>query len=308
MTVGGGFAGAATTAQLLFSDQGQRFLYSLGLALFTFVAVSGLIFVHDPRRTRLLSAALALQIPWLSSPVVVYQFAAGFGIRVARFSDSFKWGLTLGYKWQLYLLGQFPWGAGVDVLAVLMLVLLWQSAKTPSTAVESSIIKTWLRLTLVTMTVGGGLAGVTLVVQHFSSDGGHWPGYLLSFALYTYAITSGLIFVHDPRRTRALLVALALQIPWLSSPLIAYEFAAGFRCTVAVIGGSFKWGVTWLGANYELGLLEDNPWGVGVNLFAVVMFVLLWWSVKTPKPTLQPAAVPEDPETQPHSFAATDDC
>jgi len=104
------------------------------------------------------------------------------------------------------------------------------------------------------------------------------------------------------------LVALALQIPWLSSPLIAYEFAAGFRCTVAVIGGSFKWGVTWLGANYELGLLEDNPWGVGVNLFAVVMFVLLWWSVKTPKPTLQPAAVPEDPETQPHSFAATDDC
>jgi len=101
-------------------------------------------------------------------------------------------------------------------------------------------MKTWLRLTLITMTVGGGFAGVILTIQSLLDSGSRGPVHLVLLAgflaLYAFVTACGLLFVHDPSRLRPLLVALAIQIPWVSTPLVVYKFAAGSH-VVLTVGG-----------------------------------------------------------------------
>src|SRR5689334_8995854 len=99
-------------------------------------------------------------------------------------------------------------------------------------------MKTWLRLALITMTVGGGFTGIvlTLGLLFHSEDPGllHLVLIIVFLALYIFVVASGLLFVCDPQRTRPLLAALAVQVPWISTPLIVYKFAAGLHTVVAV--------------------------------------------------------------------------
>lgn len=93
------------------------------------------------------------------------------------------------------------------------------------------LMQPWLRLTLITMTVGGGFAGFVGTLQSLFNS----PGVstfklvliLIFMGLYVFVTVCGLLYVNDPGRTGPLVAALALQIPWISSPLIVYKFAAG---------------------------------------------------------------------------------
>ena len=67
-------------------------------------------------------------------------------------------------------------------------------------------------------------------------------------------------------------VAMALQVPRFSSPLVAYKLSAGFQLVVALMGGRFNTSFS-LGSDFQLNLLQQLPWGAGVNLFALLM---LW--------------------------------
>lgn len=139
-------------------------------------------------------------------------------------------------------------------------------------------MKPWLRLTLITMTVGGGFTGFVLTFQSLLNPQSQQPAYFVFMtaflAFYAFVTISGLLFVQNPRRTRLLLVALVLQIPWISSPLIAYQFTAGFHVTVGLIGGSLI-AEFWLGSYWQFSLFQELSWGAGVNLFALLMLVLL---------------------------------
>src|SRR5687767_6635220 len=99
-------------------------------------------------------------------------------------------------------------------------------------------MSTWLRLTLVTMTVGGGFTGVAITVQGWQPArevGGGTTAVLAAFlVLYAFVLASGLLLVHDPRRTRPVAAALALQVPMVSSPVITYQLTAGLHATVSV--------------------------------------------------------------------------
>jgi len=144
-------------------------------------------------------------------------------------------------------------------------------------------MKTWLRLLLITMTVGGGFTGIAIAAQTLYGDPSQWLGCLLALAVFTFIVISGLLFVHNPQRILPLVVALALQVPWLSSPLVTYHAEAGSSFSVAVIGGNFTHEVGWLGSWWEFGWLSHAPWGVGVNLTAVVLLGLLWRFGKKPR-------------------------
>ena len=139
-------------------------------------------------------------------------------------------------------------------------------------------MKTWLRLTLITMTVGGGFTGVAVALQMLLSHQIGQTASLLVFigflALFAFVVVSGLIYVQNPDRARPLAVALALQIPWVSSPYLTYKFAAGFQVSVAVISGRFIGGFR-LGSDFQFYLLQPLPWGVGINFFALAMLILL---------------------------------
>jgi len=145
-------------------------------------------------------------------------------------------------------------------------------------------MKNWLRLTLITLTVGGGFTGFSVTLQQLFNPQSQQPGYfvllIVFLALYGFITASGLVFVQNPRRTGPLVVALAMQIPWVSSPLVAYRFTSGFHITIGLIGGSFGGGLH-LGSDWQCSVFQQLPWGIGVNLFAVLVVFLLIRSLQT---------------------------
>jgi hypothetical protein len=128
MTVGGGFTGVALTSQFLFSPQANavalRIICILFLLLHLFVLASGILFVQNPLRVTPLVVALAMQVPYLSSPVITYRFGDGLfgGVGIAE-TGVFGW-IRLGSDWQFYLMRPLPWGIGINLVAVAMLVAL----------------------------------------------------------------------------------------------------------------------------------------------------------------------------------------
>jgi hypothetical protein len=160
---------------------------------------------------------------------------------------------------------------------------------------------TWLRLTLITMTVGGGFAGVVLAVQLLMNSPNQATLNLLLaillLLLYTFVTAAGLVFAHSPHRLGPLVAALAIQVPWISSPLLVYQFAAGVG---AFLGANYSQGATGLSPNYEycfgsrstVAVLRQNP--LGVNLWAVVLLILLWRSTWTLAPVPQSVGTSEE--------------
>ena len=146
-------------------------------------------------------------------------------------------------------------------------------------------MKQWLRLTLVTMTIGGGFTGVAVTLQLLFSTQVQSPldcALILMFvALFAFVTVSGVVFVHDPNQTSLLKAALALQVPWVSSPLFAYKFAAGFQIGGALMGGSFAGGFR-LGSDFQIYFFQRLPWGFGVNFFALALLVLLVMATQPP--------------------------
>ena len=102
--------------------------------------------------------------------------------------------------------------------------------------------------------------------------------------VYGFIIVSGLLFVQDARKTRPLMVALAIQIPWLSTPVLVYRLAAGLHLTVGFIGTSGNLSLTskfLLGSTWEFALGRDDNVGLGVNLVALLLVMLLKSSIKS---------------------------
>jgi len=146
-------------------------------------------------------------------------------------------------------------------------------------------MKLWLRLTLITLTVGGGFTGFSVTLQQLFKPQSQEPVYFILLvvflALYAFVTASGLVLVQNPRRTGPLFIAIAMQIPWVCSPLISYRFTSGFHVTIGLIGGSFGGGFHF-GSDWQCSVFQQIPWGIGVNLFAVLVLVLLARSVQPP--------------------------
>jgi hypothetical protein len=162
-----------------------------------------------------------------------------------------------------------------------------------------------LRLTIVAATVGGGFAGfmVTFQVLCDSSHSLANSILLVFFALlYLFVTAAGLMFVHDPASTRLVSIALAMQTVWISSPLIVYNFSAGFRAVLELGVVSHQPG-QWsalinydviIGSGFKFRWLQDNPWYLGLNFFLFVLLLLLGRSSAS-NPTLPPQSAASDP-------------
>ncbi len=163
-------------------------------------------------------------------------------------------------------------------------------------------MKPWLRLTLITMTVGGGFTGVVLTLESLLNSPTLSPFNLLIMvfflALYAGVTASGLVFVNNPQLTGPIIAALAVQIPWISSPLLVYKFAAGLHLVLSAgsptepgtFGFKFGWEIL-LGSSFRFALLQQNPWSVGINLFPLVILILLSGAVRKPV-VISPPTIP----------------
>jgi hypothetical protein len=135
LTIGGGFTGLVVTVQAMFQSEGASFfqflLFGGFAALYLFTVVSGLLFADNPKCTIPLMIVLILQIPWISSPILTYTFCAGFRITAGLVSGRFAASWRFGSDWQVFILQGQPWGAGINLFAALVLVLLLRFTRTP---------------------------------------------------------------------------------------------------------------------------------------------------------------------------------
>jgi len=142
-------------------------------------------------------------------------------------------------------------------------------------------MNTSLRLTLITLTVGGGFTGIAITSQALFSGQVKEPALLVIcgvfITLYVYVLIAGLILAHNPRRTKPLIVALALQILLISSPIVSYRFGAGLVMNVGLnLNGAFWW--FRFGADWQFVLLQRFPWGIGINLVPIGLLAAIAWS------------------------------
>lgn len=158
-------------------------------------------------------------------------------------------------------------------------------------------MKAWLRLVLVLFLVGGGFVDLASCATLFPqlSDKGTAGVFLFVVMLLcaAFQVISGLMVTQKPRSTGILRAAIALQIPWITSPLLSYRLmgGAGFWIMASSAplsdAGQFIGSLYWrfqFGGFESMGIGESLPWSLGVNLIALTLFLLLPPVVKTKRP------------------------
>lgn len=135
----------------------------------------------------------------------------------------------------------------------------------------------WLRRLLLILTIGGGFVGIALTIQFFTqADKVIAYVMLVAFSgLYGYGIFVGIKLSEGPPLLKHLRLYFGLQIPFISSPVIAYRFCSGLQATVAMVQSSLKWDFR-LGVEGQFAILSSAPWGIGVNFVALAIVFLLY--------------------------------
>lgn len=105
---------------------------------------------------------------------------------------------------------------------------------------------------------------------------------LIFLGMYAFVTFSGLLLVKDPKRTHPVLVSLAFQLPWMTSPRFVYQFAAGLHAAITLgtlddaDGLRLGWNLS-LGSHFRFRFwdYQSIPWNVGVNAVPLILFALL---------------------------------
>jgi hypothetical protein len=134
----------------------------------------------------------------------------------------------------------------------------------------------WFRRLLLILTIGGGFLGLALTIELFhQANKAVLYIMLLGFVcLYGYGIFAGLKLSDGAAPLGHLRLYFALQIPFISSPVIAYHFCSGLQATIAIVQPGLTWGFR-LGSEWQFALLSSAPWGIGINFIALAIVCLL---------------------------------
>jgi hypothetical protein len=121
LTIGGGFLGTVMTANALFTAKNMPVLvhaiYSVFIGLYIYGIFAGIRLSEDARHYGHVLSFYALQIPFFSSPIVLYQLGCGLNATIALVGFNFAWMCRLGSDWQFAVLRPNSWGIGVNLFA-----------------------------------------------------------------------------------------------------------------------------------------------------------------------------------------------
>lgn len=147
-------------------------------------------------------------------------------------------------------------------------------------------MKTWLRVTVLLVTIPGGVFGFVVTLRAILA--GNIRGIaavslvvcvLLAFAFVTLA---GILYWRDPKESTPLMWALAIQIPWVSLPGIVYKFVVGAYGFVGLVvtHNSENYSIGFsangsLGSLFEIRILQNANIELGVNAVALALLLLL---------------------------------
>ncbi len=134
----------------------------------------------------------------------------------------------------------------------------------------------WAKRLFILLSIGGGYCGAVFMFLLFPQVKGQIAGYILVSAMiatFAFGVFCGLSFIEDEEKGLKLLRwFFGIQIPILSSPLFAYQLSAGAGVNLSWIGSNMS--IFWrFGSEMGVWILQDRPWGLGLNIFALVMFI-----------------------------------
>jgi len=128
LTVGGGFFGAVISTDTLFAAKDTPVfgyaMIALVIALYTYGIVSGIRLSEDASHYGHVLFFYALQVPFFSSPILLYRFACGFHAKIWVVGFSFGWMCRLGSDCQLAISQPNSWGGAVNLFAAAVLFAL----------------------------------------------------------------------------------------------------------------------------------------------------------------------------------------
>ncbi|MGM9480571.1 hypothetical protein ACS5PN_05190 [Roseateles sp. NT4] len=144
-------------------------------------------------------------------------------------------------------------------------------------------MKRWLKFALLLNAIGGGFAGFVALLPLWVNTPGGPLGYLLLLGmggLFVLGIYSGWRLSQDERDGVPWVKSyLFLQLPYVSSPLVGYELfsAFAFRFSFGIVDGGVVTMTTspFLGSVAWVSFSQGAPYGLGVNLVALILIILV---------------------------------
>ncbi len=135
-----------------------------------------------------------------------------------------------------------------------------------------------LKIIVSLVQIGGGLLGLGLIVLSFLD--GQPTQTVMKFhiifgCVFLFGVVSGLALIIKPRLGLVLSALFqAVQIPFFIKSGIAYAMSCG--ACVNLYKHASGWGFNFFfGSRYSLSLNSEQPWLIGVNIVALVLFVFL---------------------------------
>jgi len=128
LTIGGGFLGVVVLADTLFAAPNTPVfayaIFAVLIALYIYGIFAGIRLSEDANHYGHVLVFYALQVPFFSSPILVYRFACGFHATIWMVGFSIGWMFRLGSDFQLTILQPNSWGGGVNLFAAAILFAL----------------------------------------------------------------------------------------------------------------------------------------------------------------------------------------
>lgn len=97
---------------------GHFLIFGSALTLFGYFIYAGLLFASNNEKNKHLKITFLLQIPWVSSPILVYKIAAGFSLSGLFHSGGFNFLYNMGSDFSFSIFNGQSWGLGLNVAAV----------------------------------------------------------------------------------------------------------------------------------------------------------------------------------------------
>jgi len=140
-----------------------------------------------------------------------------------------------------------------------------------------------LKIIVSLVQIGGGLFGLGLIGRCFLRDQPtqiEVTFHVIFILVFSFGIIAGLTIIVKPRLGLVLsAIFQAIQIPVVTGPSVVYILFAGACFNIYKYSGG--WGFKFLfGSHYSLYFNSGQQWLVGINIFALTLFILLIMEIR----------------------------
>ncbi len=133
------------------------------------------------------------------------------------------------------------------------------------------------RLVGVLLVFGGGY-GLLIVVASLSSQLSNAQVFsnILFFLLYVWSVVAGILVIENQSKgwLWAKIIFL-MQIPVFKTSLISFKFMVGLSWSADFAAAQVKFRYV-SGAEYKLDFLVTHSLSMGINIIALILFLLIW--------------------------------